>query len=245
MSELIKINSGTIGGETIQTVNARDIHAFLEVGKDFSSWIRGRVEQFGFVDGQDFTVITAHPNGGTAGNRGVTKEYHITIDMAKELSMVERNEKGKQARQYFIECEHQAKAAMPAIPKTYAEALQLAADQAKQLEEQKLLIEDMSPKADFFDAVTDSKTAVDMAVVAKTLNMGIGRNQLFEFLRDKGILDRRNMPYQQYCDRGLFRVVESQFTKPDGTACVNFKTVVFQKGMDYIRRKLTEGGISK
>lgn len=122
---------------------------------------------------------------------------------------------------------------LPAIPQTFAEALRLAANQAEQ-------ISLMAPKAAFFDAVTDSKTAVDMAIVAKTLNVGIGRNSMFELLRDAGILDKRNIPYQKYCDAGYFRVVESQYNKPDGTACVSFKTVVFQKGMDYIRRLLTK-----
>lgn len=127
-----------------------------------------------------------------------------------------------------------------ALPKTFAEALQLAADQARQIEYQVKAIEEMQPKADFFDAVTGSNTAVDMSIVAKTLNMGIGRNLMFERLRNEGILDKRNIPYQKYCDAGYFRVVESQYNKPDGTAYVSFKTVVFQKGMDYIRRLLSK-----
>jgi len=117
-----------------------------------------------------------------------------------------------------------------------AHALVLA---TKMIEQKDAMIAIMAPKADFFDAVTDSKTAVDMSIVAKTLNMGMGRNRLFEILREKGILDRRNIPYQKYCDRGYFRVVESQYSKPDGSACVSFKTVVFQKGMDFIRREVS------
>jgi anti-repressor protein len=110
----------------------------------------------------------------------------------------------------------------------------------KMIEDQKIQIAEMQPKADFFDAVTGSSTAVDMAIVAKTLDMGIGRNSLFEFLRDNAILDRKNMPYQVYQDRGYFRVVESSYQKPDGSTHVSFKTVVYQKGLDFIRRKLTE-----
>ena len=112
----------------------------------------------------------------------------------------------------------------------------------KMIEEKNTLIAEMQPKVDFYDAVTDTTVAVDMAIVAKTLNMGVGRNQLFEFLRDEEILDKRNIPYQKYCDRGYFRVVESQYTKPDGTACINFKTVVFQKGMHFIRREYKQRG---
>ena len=90
------------------TVSARHLHAFLEVGKDFSDWVKGRVDAFGFVEGQDFVVIEGlrSPVLGSAKSRAqTTKEYHLSIDMAKELSMVERNEKGKQARRYFIERE--------------------------------------------------------------------------------------------------------------------------------------------
>jgi phage anti-repressor protein len=86
------------------------LHEFLEVGKDFSTWIKDRVEQYDFVENQDFVIDS--PILGNQNSRGgdrKSKEYHLTIDMAKELSMVERNAKGKQARQYFIECEKQAK----------------------------------------------------------------------------------------------------------------------------------------
>jgi hypothetical protein len=99
---------GWAGSTQVPTVSARHLHAFLEVGKDFSDWVKGRVDAFGFVEGQDFVVIEGlrSPVLGSAKSRAqTTKEYHLSIDMAKELSMVERNEKGKQARRYFIERE--------------------------------------------------------------------------------------------------------------------------------------------
>jgi len=105
---LVKISQTPIGNSTVQTVNARDLHAFLEVGKDFSNWIKDRIEQYGFVKDDDYVVFAnsgENPQGGRP-----AKEYALSLDMAKELSMVERNERGKQARQYFIECERQAKA---------------------------------------------------------------------------------------------------------------------------------------
>jgi phage antirepressor YoqD-like protein len=68
--------------------------------------------------------------------------------------------------------------------------------------------------------------------------MGVGRNKLFEILRDKGIFDRHNIPYQTYIDRGYFRTIESTYNKPDGSSCINIKTVVFQKGLDFIRKLL-------
>ena len=70
--------------------------------------------------------------------------------------------------------------------------------------------------------------------------MGIGRNRLFEFLRSRSILDRKNLPYQIFIDKGYFRTVETSYTKADGTNCINIKTVVYQKGMDYIRKLLSE-----
>ena len=105
---------GNIGVETVQTVNARDLHAFLEVGKDFSTWIKDRISQYGFVEGQDFIEVFPKAGENSSGGRPA-REYHISLDMAKELSMVERNEKGKQARQYFIEMERRVKSGVVAI----------------------------------------------------------------------------------------------------------------------------------
>lgn len=107
MHELIKLEKSTIDGEFIETVNARDLHAFLEVGKVFAAWIQERIVQYDFVENADFAVISEigkNPQGGRP-----TRNYFLTIDMAKELSMVERNAKGKIARQYFIALEKRLK----------------------------------------------------------------------------------------------------------------------------------------
>lgn len=98
--------------------------------------------------------------------------------------------------------------------------------------------DEMKPKAEFSDAVMGSSDAIDMRKAATTLNMGIGRNKLFELLREKGVLDRHNIPYQTYIDRGYFRTIESTYNKPDGSSCINIKTVIFQKGLDFIRKIL-------
>lgn len=125
------------------------------------------------------------------------------------------------------------------IPQTYSEALMLAAKQAEQIEQQTALIEAQKPKVDFYEAVTGSSDTIDIASVAKVLNIkGFGRNNLFEFLRDKNILMQNNMPLQNYVDRGYFRVIESKYNKPDGSSHINLKTVVYQKGLDYIRKLL-------
>lgn len=126
------------------------------------------------------------------------------------------------------------------IPQTYSEALLLASKQAEQIEQQKELIAIQAPKADFYDAVTGSKDTVDIGTVAKVLNMGIGCTKLFQFLCDNGVLMKDNQPYQRYIDGGWFRVIESKYTKPDGSTHVNTKTVVYQKGVDYIRKMLEQ-----
>ncbi|WP_273724641.1 antA/AntB antirepressor family protein [Bartonella sp. AU18XJBT] len=103
MNTLIKITEQTIDQETVQTVNARELYTFLEVNVRFNDWIARRIEEYSFQENQDFVSFTqkrVKPKGGRP-----STEYHITLDMAKELSMVERNEKGRQARRYFIECE--------------------------------------------------------------------------------------------------------------------------------------------
>jgi phage antirepressor YoqD-like protein len=108
--------------------------------------------------------------------------------------------------------------------------------------EQKLLLEakENAPKIEFYEQVTGSTDTVDMAQAAKVLNMGIGRNKLFELLRDKKVLQHNNQPYQTYIDRGYFRMVESKFQKPTGDTHISIKTVVYQKGLDYIRKLIKE-----
>ena len=123
MNELIRIEVSAIAGEPAQTCNARDLHQFLEVATRFNDWIAARINEYGFAEDKDFySFFSKTPEGGRP-----AKEYAITIDMAKELAMVERNEKGKQARQYFIECERLAKAAPAAVvPAPTIEAFKLA-----------------------------------------------------------------------------------------------------------------------
>lgn len=133
------------------------------------------------------------------------------------------------------------------LPQTYAEALRALADKAEEaerLEAQNVMLltdnERMKPKEEFFDAVTDSHDAIDMKDCANALNMGIGRNNLFKFLRERKILTQTNRPYQQYIDLGYFRVIEQKYDKGYGETGISIKTVVFQRGVDFIRRLLKE-----
>lgn len=102
-AQLIPVFNGTISNETALLVNARDLHTFLDVGKRFASWIVERIAEYGFVENQDVMIISQVRE--KIGRGRPAKDYHLTLDTAKELAMVERNEKGRQVRRYFIECE--------------------------------------------------------------------------------------------------------------------------------------------
>lgn len=96
---------------------------------------------------------------------------------------------------------------------------------------------ELQAKADFYDCVTGSKDTVDMKECAKVINFrGWGRNKIFELLRQKGVLDRGNQPYQRYCDMKYFRIIESKYVLPTGEVKISLKTVIYQKGLDFIRK---------
>ena len=112
MNELIKLNEQTINNEMVQTVNARELHTFLEVGKVFAAWIKNRLDTLGSIEGQDYIILKGESllpqtgkqtNDGRGGHNRL--EYFVTLDTAKHLAMMEKNDRGFQVRQYFIECE--------------------------------------------------------------------------------------------------------------------------------------------
>lgn len=125
-----------------------------------------------------------------------------------------------------------------AIPKTLPEALRAYALEIERRQEIEAKLAIAAPKAEFFDAVANSKDAVDLGRAAKVLNCGIGRNRLFQILRDRKILMETNIPYQAFVDRGYFRVIEQKYTKPDGSTHITFKTLVYQRGLAYIQKTL-------
>ena len=225
MNELLKVN---YDNDRI-TLSARELHTFLESEERFSKWF-DRFSSYGFVDGMDYTPYQkVHPQ-----NQQTIQDYQLSLDMAKEIAMLQRSDKGREIRQYFIQIEKEWNTPERVMARGYEASKLVIAKQNQLLLEQK-------HKVDFYDAVADSKTAVPMDQVAKVLAIpGIGRNKLFEFLRESGILQYNNIPYQTFVDRGYFRVVETKFTKPDGSTNINIKTLVYQKGIDYIRKKLEE-----
>ena len=101
-SNLVAVFNGQIANQPLQLCNARDLHQFLEAKTQFGNWISDRISDYGFTQNEDYIIVTQRTNGRPR------KEYHITLDMGKELAMVERNEKGRQVRKYFIECERRA-----------------------------------------------------------------------------------------------------------------------------------------
>jgi phage anti-repressor protein len=105
-SELIKISTNENGE---QLVSGRDLHEFLEIGKDFTNWIKDKIQKYDFKKDVDFTIIELAKNGEAISGTLSKKDYILTISIAKELSMVADNQKGKEARLYFINCENEYK----------------------------------------------------------------------------------------------------------------------------------------
>jgi phage antirepressor YoqD-like protein len=140
--------------------------------------------------------------------------------------MLERNEHGKRLRQYFIDVENRAKQIAPALPKSFAEALRLAADQAEQIEQ-------MKPKAEFYDTVVDTTDTFDFAEAAKMMNLGIGRNTLLAKLRGRNILNKDNVPYQRYISAGYFEVKQSKYTIGDKVK-IHPQARFTQKGIKWV-----------
>ena len=240
MNELIKIEEK----EGKRVVNARDLHQFLEVGRDFSNWIKNRIEKYDFIENQDFIVFAKNGENLNGGRPSI--EYAISIDMAKELSMVENNEKGRMARRYFIECEKKLKEVMfgSQIPRTFAEALRLAADQQEKIEQQQKQLAEQQPKvvlADAFTASSGSFPLKDLATILSQRGVDIGPNRLHKYLRENHYIgergDYRNVAYQKYVDQGLFEIDMAPNVNAYGSPVVNRKTMVTPKGIQYFVNK--------
>lgn len=225
MNELIPIN--TNDPERI-TVSARDLHEFLEVGAAYKDWFP-RMCEYGFEEGKDFCSFLSESTGGRPKH-----DAEITIDMAKELCMLQRNEKGKQARQYFIQLEKD----WNSPEKVMARALQIANKKLQVLEAQ---AEENRPKVLFADSVAASHTSIlifDLAKILKQNGVDIGGNRLFEWMRKNGYLVRRkgsdyNMPTQRSMEMSLFEVKETSVSHSDGHISVNKTPKVTGKGQQY------------
>ncbi|WP_159522959.1 phage antirepressor KilAC domain-containing protein [Sunxiuqinia indica] len=235
MTELIKIHEHK--GQKV--VSARELHAFLGSKRQFADWIKQRISQYGFIDGQDYTTFHKIVN------RSKTTEYAITTDMAKELCMVENNDRGRLARRYFIEKENEYRQLVKQfqIPNTFAEALKLAAAQQEEIELKNKMIAEQKPKVLFADSVSVSAKTILIADLAKIINQNgidIGQNRLFKWMRENGYLlskgDYYNRPAQRYIEMGLFKLDEFVKTTADRTI-TSFTTRVTGKGQQYFINK--------
>ena len=226
------------------TVSARELHGFLEVETRFNDWFR-RMCEYGFTENRDFRFysILSKTNGGRP-----AQDAEITIEMAKEICMLQRNEKGKQARQYFIELER----AWNSPEKVMARALLIAQkaieEKDAQIEQQAQKIEADAPKVLFADSVAASKSSIlvyDLAKMMRQNSIDIGGRRLFAWMRDNGYLVRRqgkdyNMPTQRSMEMGLFEIKETVITHSDGHISTSRTPLVSGKGQVYFLTKFLE-----
>ena len=267
IKELIKITTDEKG---TKLVSGRELHEFLEVGRDFTTWIKGRILKYGFDENIDFTVIWNDTKTGDVvdynGNSnsmvklGYEKDYVITIDMAKELSMVENNDKGKQARKYFIECEKALQevskkalllesiynggqeAIVSARQLTDLEVAEATKPLLEEIETKEEQLEEQRPFIDFVKTIETSKDSLGVGQFIKIVNdkeIDLGRNGFFCWLREKGYLNKRNEPYQRYIDQELFEVREGYYYQGKETK-LSLTALITAKGQRYFVNKLRE-----
>ena len=241
MNEIIKINNEN-------KVDGRSLHEFLQIETPFKKWI-DRMLEYGFVEGVDFWTEDKNVRraDGTIMPQKQT-EYDLTIGMAKEICMIQRNERGKQARLYFIECEKRLKEQSVArdsymIADPVERALKWA-EEEKLRQEQAKEITEMRPKAIFADAVSASKSSIligDLAKILKGNGIETGQKRLFNYLRENGYLIKtgssKNMPTQKAMELKLFEVKETTINNPDGSIRVTKTTKVTGKGQQYFINK--------
>lgn len=228
MNELIKINYES----DRPTVLARDLHEFLEVETPFNKWF-SRMCEYGFTDGADFQTFLSESTGG----RPAT-DAQLTIDMAKEICMLQRNERGKQARQYFLQLEREWNSPEAVMSR----ALRMAEERLERFKtiNANLSVQNaiMQPKAEYFDGLCDRESLTGVRETAKLL--GLKQNDFVKWLIDHKYIYRdkrgRLMPYAEHVDSGLFTVKETYNDKTDWTGVQMLITV---KGKERFMRAIS------
>lgn len=237
--ELLRINY-----ESEQpTVSARELHEGLEINTKFATWFE-RMCEYGFSEGNEF-----FPKVGKTSEQGgrPSIDYQISIDMAKQICMIQRTEKGKQYRQYFIDLEK----AWNTPEQVMARALKIANNEIDKLKaDNKVLIADterMKPKEIFADAVESSRTSILIGDMAKLICQNgheIGQNRLFEWMRQNDYLIKcggsKNMPTQKAMEQKLFEVKERTVVNPDGSVRITRTTLVTGKGQIHFINKFAK-----
>lgn len=227
-NQLIPVAPRPVGAATIQTVDARELHSFLEVSSRFNDWIINRIKDFSFVENQDFVTFTKNLVNG-----GKTKEYALSLSMGKELSMVERNAKGKQARLYFIECEDKVKA-LPAIdfsdPAFLRTTLLSYTEKVLALES---TVSTLQPKAAALDLITISEGSMCISNAAKVLDFQKVKD-CFAWLHEIEWIFRRSGDWIAHQDKvrtGLLEVKTFSYDSTDGSKRTKDQTLITAKGL--------------
>lgn len=233
MNELIKV---TTNENDEQLVSGRELHEFLEVKDNYTDWFK-RMIKYGFEESIDFISFSEKSDKPFGGRPQIN--HFLKLDMAKEISMIQRSEKGKQARKYFLQVEK----AWNNPEMVVQRALQI---QTRKVEALQLENEQLKPKALFADSVSASHTSIlvgDLAKLIKQNGVDIGAKRLFKWLREKGYLIKRkgmdwNMPTQKSMELGLFEVKETVVSHSDGHTSINKTPKVTGKGQVYFVNKL-------
>ena len=235
MNELINV---TLNDNHEPVVSGRQLHEALEVKTKYADWFN-RMIDYGFAENQDFLLLKNEQQTGRGGHNKV--DHIIKLDMAKEIAMIQRTERGKQVRQYFIQVEKD----FNSPEKIMARALLMADQKVHKLEAK---IEADRPKVLFAEAVSASHTSILVGELAKLLKQNgvdIGATRLFSWLRAHGYLIKRNgrdwnMPTQKSVGMGLIRVKETSITHADGHITVSKTPLVTGKGQQYFINKFLD-----
>lgn len=239
MNELIKINYENADRPTVM---GRELHEVLEVKTKYADWFK-RMCEYGFAENTDFVAISQKRET-AQGNETTYNDHQLTIEMAKEICMIQRTDKGKQCRHYFLELEK----AWNTPEMVMGRALKIAQNQLDSLKGENLKltekIKEDKPKVLFADAVETAHTSIlvgDLAKLIKQNGVDIGQKRLFEYLRENGYLIKngssKNMPTQKSMDMKLFEVKERTINNPDGTVRITKTTKVTGKGQTYFINK--------
>ena len=241
MNELIKITTNEVGEPTVL---GRDLHEFLGVKTLYKDWFPRMVE-YGFTEGKDFNPLK-NEQVRFEGNREVTRElidHLLTIDMAKEICMIQRTEVGKQARQYFIQVEKDYNSP----EKIMARALRIAEKELSTLKlENKVQaqqIAELQPKATYYDLILQCPSLLSVTEIAK--DYGLSAKGLNKILHDNGIQYSQSgvwFLYAKYQDKGYTSTKTQNYNRPDGTQGSRVHTYWTQKGRLFLYGLLKDLG---
>ena len=246
MNGIINVAQKQVGTQEIQTVNARELHSYLGVGKDFSNWMKDRIDAYGFSEGLDYTLTIAKT--GVRSNV-IQKDYYVSLDMAKELSMVDRGVKGKECRKYFIQCEKTLQNTNVITLPNFNDPAEAAIAWAAQYKEKqvaqlelagvKLVVAENEPKVAFYDAVVKSEDVHSLAEAAKLL--GTGRTRFSAFLKANGYMRNSREPYQNHLDSKIMDVSLNEYRDPvTGIMHRKFTPLITEKGIAHFQKKLSK-----